>query len=252
MECIWQNIKEKLYFLKRWKKQFALVFHHTKPTRSFCSRATLRCDDDPHNRHFRYEFKGENTPACCSTHLYEILREVGRTLRKEGINFFIAYGTLLGAVRHHGMIPWDTDVDIMIDDVDIERAFTLLKQTLGKRFHIYYGRVHCRTVGRVIRVDYSYVNTLHVDIFSYVREGDTIIMDTHEPFAVSDIFPLRYVNYYDLSLPAPHNIEAHLTRFFGHGYMERAYRQWARSTAEFELHDFAPAPIESRFLESKS
>ena len=46
----------------------------------------------------REEFKAFNL---------EILDEIDDFCRKNGINYSIAYGTLLGAVRHKGFIPWD-------------------------------------------------------------------------------------------------------------------------------------------------
>ena len=42
----------------------------------------------------------------------ELLCEVDRVCRKCGINYRIVAGTMLGAVRHNGFIPWDDDADV--------------------------------------------------------------------------------------------------------------------------------------------
>ena len=51
----------------------------------------------------------------------EILKSIHNFCSERNIRYSLAYGTLLGAVRHKGYIPWDDDVDIMMPRPDYER-----------------------------------------------------------------------------------------------------------------------------------
>lgn len=51
----------------------------------------------------------------------EILKVIDDVCKMEGIRYWLMYGSLLGAVRHHGFIPWDDDLDIAMPRPDYER-----------------------------------------------------------------------------------------------------------------------------------
>jgi len=51
----------------------------------------------------------------------EMLVDFDAFCRKNNITYYLAYGTLLGAVRHKGYIPWDDDVDVMVPRPEVER-----------------------------------------------------------------------------------------------------------------------------------
>lgn len=66
----------------------------------------------------------------------KILLEVDRVCRENHIRYFLSSGTLLGAIRHQGFIPWDDDVDITMPAEDYWRFLEIAPKALGKEFFL--------------------------------------------------------------------------------------------------------------------
>ena len=59
--------------------------------------------------------------------LLELMKEIHDFLTNNGIKYSLAYGSLLGAVRHNGFIPWDDDIDLMMDRENLNKLLELTK-----------------------------------------------------------------------------------------------------------------------------
>lgn len=66
----------------------------------------------------------------------EGLKEIDRICKKHDIKYFLFYGSLLGAVRHGGFIPWDDDLDIAMLRKDYNRFMAVAKDELRQPFYI--------------------------------------------------------------------------------------------------------------------
>lgn len=54
----------------------------------------------------------------------KLLEEFADICESHGLSYYLAYGTLIGAARHQGFIPWDDDVDVMMPRKDFEILFS--------------------------------------------------------------------------------------------------------------------------------
>ena len=70
--------------------------------------------------------------------LCRMLKELDEYLGEHGIQYSIMSGTLLGAVRHGGFIPWDDDIDIAVLRKDYDRLIEILRKNkrIGEELEI--------------------------------------------------------------------------------------------------------------------
>lgn len=70
-----------------------------------------------------------------------ILKEVDRVCRENDLTYYLAEGTLLGAIRHQGFIPWDDDIDIAMPRQDYEKFHQIAPRAISSEFRVEYWRL---------------------------------------------------------------------------------------------------------------
>ncbi|SCH25998.1 LPS biosynthesis protein [uncultured Dorea sp.] len=87
----------------------------------------------------------------------EILVKFIEICEKYNLKYFAAFGTLLGAIRHRGFIPWDDDIDVGMLRKDYEKFLKVAQKECGKEFfiqtvdtdpkyHLFFGKMRmCNT-----------------------------------------------------------------------------------------------------------
>ena len=117
--------------------------------------------------------------------MLEILKEIDRICQKHRIDYWLSSGTLLGAVRHGGFIPWDDDLDIEMERKDYLRLLQLLPEELNDAYLL---QTHGTDPGFIstyakIRDKYSAI-TEHEEDINYRYKGIFI-----------DIFQMEVTSY---------------------------------------------------------
>lgn len=90
----------------------------------------------------------------CWASQFEVLRRIERVCKNHGLRYFIMYGTLIGAVRHKSIIPWDDDIDIGMMREDYDTFMKYAHEELPDEYNFHnvfesdscenlFGRINC-------------------------------------------------------------------------------------------------------------
>ena len=114
-----------------------------------------------------------------------ILDNAAHFLDAHGIRYVLAYGTLIGAIRHNGFIPWDDDIDIFIPRDDYEKLKQIVKS----------GEQISDDIKFLLPGDkgYKYPFVKAVD-FSFDLHDTNNYVNGYKEHLWVDIFPLNHVS----------------------------------------------------------
>ena len=116
------------------------------------------------------KYNGEGTALReAQKKMLSILLEFDRVCRKNGLTYWLDFGTLLGAVRHGGFIPWDDDIDLSMPPEDYRR----FKEIAGKELN----------EGFVLQTEITEPSSMQGDGMFKVRMKDTLYLMDHDDMA---------------------------------------------------------------------
>lgn len=163
--------------------------------------------------------------------ILDILRkmcfDLDKLFTENNLVYWIDSGTLLGAVRHQDIIPWDDDCDIVILEENLNKLLNL-KEKINK---LGYDIIFWKFVYKIFPLNGDKINSEFnfpykfpfVDIFVFKKENDKYIGVSdlvratwpNGYYNLEEVFPLKRYKFNNFTLMGPNNPIPYLDRLYG-------------------------------------
>jgi phosphorylcholine metabolism protein LicD len=159
----------------------------------------------------------------------DMLKEFDHICRSNGLKYWCVCGTLIGAVRHKGWIPFDADIDVAMLKSDYEKLQNIIQKKLSKDYWFQDKSTDKYYKSNIGKIRYLYAqyddykcqnwhNGIQLDIFVFYEEGHLLnphMVDSDITIINKDnIFPLKTLEFENIQVYVPNNYKKYLIHFF--------------------------------------
>lgn len=184
--------------------------------------------------------------AEVSTQFYQMLKNLDSLFSQNGIKYWLTAGSLLGAIRHQGIIPWDDDVDLAFFEKDLSQLIGLKKNLEKKGYTLLvlsdYLKVFPHDGEIILKKDgitpYPWKFPF-IDLFPMKKYGAKVSyasqmlythFSEHDWFDLEDVTnKLMLVPFGSLLAPVPAHAREYIERVYGEDVWEVAYADYSHS-----------------------
>jgi len=172
-------------------------------------------------------FSIENGYGKSKKHAVELLEKTIKILKEFEIDYFAISGTLLGIVRHNDIIPWDDDIDLLVDGEIKNKIYDIYNKYCDELHFIKNGnmlkicyidkdfpiinnkKIKDLSIGEIKRYNYPFV-----DLF-VMEKKDEHLYFFEKMWDIQNFYPVKEVVFLDMKINIPCNPEFFLNNNYG-------------------------------------
>lgn len=186
-----------------------------------------------------------------------ILKDFARICDENNIEYYLIYGTQIGAIRHKGFIPWDDDIDVILFRQDYEKFLKVMEKNPNDKYTIFdsrYNDEYFFQFGRMSLNDtywaeywdkqVSFKLGIHIDLFILDNLPDNefrrklFIQRCYYMARLYSISVLKFDNYsngINLILNCVHSIFGllNLTPSYFHNKLSKLFRKYEDNSGKY-------------------